>query len=80
MKMIDVESSNVAQYGYDLTTETLRVVFKSGGVYDYAHVPVFVVHELARRKAQGESIGKWLAQAVIGTRQNPLYRYAKVKE
>lgn len=32
-------SSVIAKYSYDAPTEVLRVVYVSGSVYDYLHVP-----------------------------------------
>lgn len=42
MNMVPVVSDNVASVGYDHATHTLRVVFRSGGTYDYYDVPVFL--------------------------------------
>jgi hypothetical protein len=39
MKMIQSPSSNIAAIGYDATTATLRVQFRSQGVWDYKDVP-----------------------------------------
>jgi len=36
--MITVSSSNLASVGYDSETQTLRVEFRSGGVYEYHNV------------------------------------------
>ena len=38
MNMIPLTSSNIHSAGYDPTTQTLRISFKSGGTYDYADV------------------------------------------
>lgn len=38
MTMHAVDSTNVAAVGYDPASRTLRVEFKSGGVYDYSDV------------------------------------------
>lgn len=35
MKREKVESSNIAEIGYDLPTLTLQIKFNSGGIYDY---------------------------------------------
>jgi len=37
--MIPVSSSNLASVGYDSETQTLRIEFGSGGVYEYHNVP-----------------------------------------
>lgn len=39
MKMIPSPSSNIAAIGYDKETATLRVQFRSQGVWDYKEVP-----------------------------------------
>jgi len=37
--MTAVSSSNLASVGYDSETQTLRIEFRSGGVYEYHDVP-----------------------------------------
>lgn len=39
MNMIPVSSSNMQSVGYDKSTQTLRVGFLNGGLYDYHSVP-----------------------------------------
>ena len=39
MEMLPVVSSNVKAVGYDPDTQTMRVEFHSGGIYDHADVP-----------------------------------------
>lgn len=39
MDMIPVSSSNMQSVGYDKSSETLRVGFLNGGLYDYHLVP-----------------------------------------
>jgi hypothetical protein len=39
LEMMPVRSETLKAIGYDLDTNTLRISFKSGGVYEYAHVP-----------------------------------------
>ena len=39
MKMIPVSSSNLESVGYEPATQTLRIEFKNGGVYEYHNVP-----------------------------------------
>jgi len=78
--MIHVTSSNIESYAYDVATSTLRIIFKgNNSTYDYYDVPPHVPQELARRKATGESIGKYVRQAVIGPdRKRPLYLFERV--
>lgn len=39
MQRTSVESSAIAEVGYDATTNTLEILFKSGHVYQYFDVP-----------------------------------------
>jgi len=38
MEYKKVESSNIAEVGYDPATQTLEVIFKNGRIYEYAGV------------------------------------------
>lgn len=40
MKLTPVDSSNIAAIGHNPSTQTLRIKFKSGGMYDYPNVTV----------------------------------------
>lgn len=54
MEMQFVDSSNIAQIGYDPNSNTLRVEFKSGGrTYDYFNVPENVFNELKNASSVG---------------------------
>lgn len=53
MKMIPVSSSNLASVGYDSTTRTLRVEFKSGAVYEYSDVPEAAYQGLMDASSKG---------------------------
>ena len=56
--MAPVVSSNVAQVGYDLATQTLAVQFKAGAkVYHYANVPPDVYEEMGKAESVGRFIG-----------------------
>ena len=57
MKLVPVESSNVAAIGYNAECELLRVKFKDGTTYDYPGVSA----ELHARVMQAESKGRALA-------------------
>jgi hypothetical protein len=37
-EMIDVMSNNVESYRYEAATQRLRVLFRSGGLYEYSNV------------------------------------------
>jgi hypothetical protein len=69
MKRIPVNSSNVAEVGYDPSANTLEVLFKNGGLYQYFDVPQAVYEELI----QAASVGKYL-----NTQIKLVYRYARI--
>jgi hypothetical protein len=49
-----VSSSTIVSIGYDTTTETLEVEFKSGGVYQYYNVPVTIHQEFMQSGSKGQ--------------------------
>ena len=53
MEMIPVSSSNIQSVGYDSTTETLRVEFLNGSIYEYKAVPQAVHDELINAPSCG---------------------------
>jgi hypothetical protein len=53
MNRIPVESSNIADVGYDETTMTLEVGFHSGAVYQYFDVPEAVHQEFMSAASKG---------------------------
>jgi len=69
MRMISVNSSNVAAVGYDEASETLQVAFNNGGMYQYFDVPQSVFEGLR----DADSVGGYLAAQIKG-----VYRYSKV--
>jgi hypothetical protein len=63
MKSIQTEpcvSSNIAELGYDEESETLRVVFVSGSVYDYDGVPLQEYENLR----DAASVGGYFSQNI----------------
>ena len=60
MTMTQSNSSQVAAFGYDSSTETLRVQFRSGGTYEYGGVSA---EKFAEMQA-ADSHGKFLAARV----------------
>jgi hypothetical protein len=62
------ESSNVARFVYDETSNTLTVEFKNGSMYDYYDVPVPVYESMKNASSKG----RFLAQEIKGN-----YRYAR---
>lgn len=69
MKHINVKSSQVKSVAYDAKTNTLEVVFASGGAYTYAGVSPVEHAKLMGAK----SIGSHLAQRIKGK-----YEFSKV--
>lgn len=69
------DSSNIAAYGYDMTSATLAVKFKSGpggSIYHYEGVPAWVYTELHAAPSKG----KYLAEKIRGAKTpdgEPLY-------
>ena len=64
-----MQSSNVAEIGYDPATMTLEVAFTSGSLYQYFDVPQAIYTELLG----AESIGKYLNQYIKNS-----YRYTRL--
>jgi KTSC domain len=63
-------SSVVAAIRYDAITSTLRVIYVSGNVYDYKHVPAKVYSEMKAASSKGEFLNKQI---------KPKYEFEKVK-
>lgn len=74
MERIPVTSSQVASIGFDEATETLEVEFRSGGIYQYKNVS----YVLYRHFLASPSKGAFLAEFIIGDRNNPKYEYTCV--
>lgn len=69
MQRTAVQSSNVAEVGYDSSTLTLEVLFHSGAMYQYFDVPKAVYDALM----QASSIGAFLNSEIKSS-----YRFAKL--
>ena len=52
--MIPSTSSQIARYGYNAETETLRVEFKSGGTYEYSGVDAEKFAEMQASDSHGK--------------------------
>ena len=48
-----VESASLASVGYDLSTRTLEVEFRRGGIYRYVGVPATVSQSLMEAPSKG---------------------------
>lgn len=69
IEMISVVSSNVDSIGYDPKTQTLRVRFNNGSVYEYMNVSAMEFEQLKT----APSIGSYLNRNIKGN-----YPYQKV--
>ncbi len=58
--MTPLKSSTIASADYDAASETLTIVFKSGGIYEYKGVPLTVFRELTL----APSVGKYFHQNI----------------
>jgi hypothetical protein len=69
--MLSVESDHLAEVGYDINSNTLRVRFKGGALYEYDQVPV----DKADGLMQSESKHHYFAIEIRGK-----YAYRKVPQ
>jgi hypothetical protein len=69
MERVAVQSSTVAEVGYDPATMTLEVVFQNSTVYQYFDVPELVFQELIH----ADSVGRFLNAQIKNN-----YRYVKL--
>ncbi|KKM47412.1 hypothetical protein LCGC14_1558600 [marine sediment metagenome] len=53
-----VESSNIAQIGYDTATQELRVRFKSGTEYSYTNVPGTIYADFIDADSKGKFLNE----------------------
>lgn len=63
-------SSVVAAIRYEPDTNTLRVIYVSGSVYDYKQVPEKVYKEMRTASSKGEFLNKHI---------KPNYEFEKIK-
>lgn len=69
MDMKPVASSNIQAVGYDESTETMRLQFANGSVYEYHNIPSIVYNDFM----QASSLGAYLNRNI---RNN--YPYEKI--
>jgi hypothetical protein len=53
MNRTSINSSNIAEVGYDPATGTLEVLFHNGRLYQYFDVPTAIVEDLLRAASPG---------------------------
>ena len=54
MNLIPVKSSSIAAIGYDPDSLTLRLAFRSGGIYDYYGVPPQIADQFLHAASKGK--------------------------
>ena len=69
MNRVPVQSSNIVEVGYDARTQTLEIMFRDGGLYQYFDVPDQIFQEL---RGAG-SPGQYFHGVIKGN-----YRYARL--
>ena len=70
--MVPVESSNIAEIGYDVFASLLHVRFKtSAALYTYYDVPVDVYRSFMARASKGAYFAKYI---------KPVYRWSRVQD
>ncbi|MBW8034515.1 MAG: KTSC domain-containing protein [Planctomycetes bacterium] len=66
MERTAVDSSNLANVGYDATKRVLVVEFNNGRVYEYRNVPVRVYSGLMRAGSKGGYLHKEVVKKYRG--------------
>lgn len=56
MKRIVVDSSSIAEVGYDPHREIMEVEFRNGGLYRYLEVPAEVYREFEEAESKGRFV------------------------
>ena len=60
--MQPVQSTNISEVGYEAETQTLRVRFKGGSVYEYHGVPPDVHAGLLEARSKGAYLAKMVVR------------------
>lgn len=71
MKMIPSPSSNIAAIGYDKETQTLRVQFRTHGVFDYKEVPEDRWESLKAAESHGKYFHAEIKRYYEGVKVDP---------
>lgn len=56
MKRVAVDSSSIAEAGYDARREIMEVEFRHGGIYQYLEVPAEVYREFEAAESKGRFV------------------------
>ena len=70
MNRTPVESTNIADIGYDPTTQTLEIGFLNGTVYQYLNVPPNIFSQLMSASSHGTFLNKQI---------KPKYQYKQIQ-
>ncbi len=62
IEMISVISSNVESIGYDEGTQTLRIKFLTGAIYEYKNVPLMEFEQLKNATSVGSYLNRNIAR------------------
>ena len=57
-----IVSSNIESAGYDDSTKTLEVKFKSGGIYRYPGVPRIIYEGIFKAESPGGFVQRWIVR------------------
>jgi hypothetical protein len=68
--LLTVKSGMLYAIGYSVRTQTLEVVFNSGGIYRYFHVPLHIYQGLIAAESKGQYMWTYLFH---------LYPYARIR-
>lgn len=60
MELRGTQSSNIAQVGYDQESNTLRIVFTNGSVYDYYEVDEQIYRHLLQAPSKGQFFHQYI--------------------
>lgn len=60
IKMHPVNSSNIAQAGYDEQTKTLEIHFKNGSKYQYEGIAKYLYEGIFNQHSPGAFLRKWI--------------------
>lgn len=63
MALVYVESSNIAQIGYDVDTAILEIEFRDGRAYEYYDVPQYEHDNLMASESKGKYAHKNIYKA-----------------
>jgi KTSC domain len=69
MDRIPVQSSNIADVGYEEVSETLEIGFHNGTVYQYMNVPKVVFDQFMESTSKGSFVSANIRNAFASAKQ-----------